>query len=89
MTLKPGAEERMRSTVAEFERLKVPGFKGQLVYRSDSDPNELFLAVVFESKEAYQANARSPEQHQRYQGYRELLAVDPEWHDGEIVYANM
>jgi heme-degrading monooxygenase HmoA len=89
MVLKPGAEARLRAMSAEFEGLKVPGYKGQIVYRSDADPNVVFLAVVFESKEAYQANARSPEQNQRYQGYRDLLQADPEWHDGEVVYSNL
>jgi hypothetical protein len=47
------------------------------------------LAVVFDSKEAYEANANSPEQHQRYLEYRDLLAADPEWHDGDIVHSFM
>ena len=85
MRLKPGSGERMREMMAEYQGLKVPGYKGQLVYRSDRDPDEVFLAVVFESKEAYQANAGSPEQHQRYLEDRALLAADPEWNDGEIV----
>ena len=67
MRLKPGAEERLKALMAEYDGTKVPGFKGQVVYRSDRDPNEFWLAVVFESKAAYQANAASPEQHERYQ----------------------
>jgi hypothetical protein len=31
------------------------------------------------------ANADSPEQHQRYLAFREILESDPEWQDGEIV----
>jgi heme-degrading monooxygenase HmoA len=89
MMLKPGAEERMRSLTAEYDDLKIPGFKGELVFRSDRDPNEFFLVAAFESKAAYEANARSPEQHQRYLQYRELLAAEPEWHDGEIVHASL
>ena len=41
--------------------------------------------VVFESREAYWANAQSPDQNQRYQEMRALMLADPEWHDGEIV----
>jgi heme-degrading monooxygenase HmoA len=89
MKTKPGAENRLREMMAEFEQLKVPGAKGTIVYRSDADPNEFFLAVVFESKEAYRANAASPEQSERYRGYRDLLTADPEWHDGEIVYSSV
>jgi hypothetical protein len=39
MMLKPGAEERMRSLVAEYDDLGIPGLKGELVLRSDRDPN--------------------------------------------------
>jgi heme-degrading monooxygenase HmoA len=66
---------------------QVPGFVTQYVYRSDVDPNEYWLAVVFESKEAYRANAASPAQDITYRRLRELLTDDPEWHDGEIVTA--
>ena len=51
----------------------------------DADPGEVFLVAIFESKEAYWANANSPEQDQRFQEFRALMLADPEWHDGEIV----
>jgi heme-degrading monooxygenase HmoA len=89
MRLKPGAEQQMTALMAEYDGTKVPGFKGELVYRSDRDPDEYFMAVVFDSKEAYQANADSPEQHQRYLRYRELLTADPEWHDGQVVFSSL
>lgn len=65
----------------------VPGQVARYIYRMDADPNELYLVAVFENREAYQANATSPEQHQRYLELRALLTADPEWHDGEIVDA--
>ena len=86
MQVRPGAEE-------ELERLgrenlpTVPGFVSQHVYRMDSDPNTLMVVVAFESKEAYQANAASPEQAARFGQFRALLTADPEWHDGEIIYS--
>jgi len=88
MKAKPGSEARLREMMAEFEKVKVPGARGTIVYRSDRDPNEFFLAVVFDSKETYRANAASPDQNERYRGYRDLLTADPEWHDGEIVYSS-
>lgn len=54
----------------------------------DADQREYFLVVGFESREAYVANANSPEQHERYLRFRELLESDPEWHDGEIPYSH-
>jgi heme-degrading monooxygenase HmoA len=83
MQIVPGAEETLRQMSAQ--EMDIPGFRFQHVFRSDADPQELFLVVAFESKAAYQANAESPAQHARYEQFRALLAADPEWHDGEIV----
>lgn len=45
------------------------------------------MAVAFESREAYEANARNPELHERYLRFRELLVAEPEWHDGEVIFS--
>lgn len=87
MRINPGAEGQLTRLMKEFEGLKVPGFVMTHVYRMDSDANEYYMAVVFDTKEAYWTNAQSPEQNVRYQQMRALLASDPEWHDGEIVTA--
>jgi quinol monooxygenase YgiN len=77
--------------VEELERLmrdsaeQISGLIFEYTYRTDADPNTLMIVVGFESKDAYWANAKSPEQHKRYEQYRALLAKDPEWHDGEII----
>jgi heme-degrading monooxygenase HmoA len=87
MKIKPGTEEQFKKLADEQGASEIPGFVFQHVYRSDSDPNEVFLAVGFENKDAYVANAKSPEQHVRYEQYRALMASEPEWHDGEIVFS--
>jgi quinol monooxygenase YgiN len=89
MKLKPGSEQKMVALMREEEEARIPGDRGVIVYRSDRDPTEFFLAVRFENKEAYRANADSPEMHKRYLAYRELLEVEPEWHDGEIVHSSV
>ena len=86
MQLKAGAEPKIMELFGEYETLNVPGYVGLTVYRLDADPNELLMAVVFESKEAYRANAESPEQDARYREMLELLETEPQWQDGEIVY---
>ena len=43
--------------------------------------------VGFDSKEAYQKNAESPEQHEHYVRYRALMTADPEWMDGTVIEA--
>ena len=55
----------------------------------DSDPTHLILAVLFESKEAYEANASSPEQDERFHKMMALLAGEPQWNDGEIVSSEL
>lgn len=64
-----------------------PGQHARYAYQTDADPGEIYLVAVFESKEAYWANAQSPEQHERFLRLRALLLADPEWHDGAIVSA--
>lgn len=87
MRLKAGAESQLQDLMREYETLDVPGFVSTTVYRMDSDPNELYMAVVFDDAESYRANAQSPEQDARYQKMVALLEGSPEWHDGEIVYS--
>jgi quinol monooxygenase YgiN len=77
-----GLDQVMRSLMEQI----IPGHLATYVVRSDDDPNELYLTVLFESRAAYVANAESPEQDARYRELRQLLAADPEWHDGEVVY---
>jgi quinol monooxygenase YgiN len=84
LRVKPGKEEELRRLGQEMTP-QIPGTVFHHVYRTDADPNELYLVVGFESEQAYRANAESPEQHQRYEQYRALLDADPEWHDGEII----
>ena len=85
--LKPGMEEAVLQQLDEFEAANVPGALGEFVYRTDDDPNEYYVAVMFANKAAYVANANTPEQHARYRKWRALLEADPEWHDGEIICA--
>jgi quinol monooxygenase YgiN len=83
--VKPGALDQLNQLTKDFGHLRVPGFIASYVYQTNADSNECYLAVVFESKASYVANAESPEQDARYQQMRALFEDDPEWHDGEIV----
>jgi quinol monooxygenase YgiN len=85
LRIKSGMEAELERLSRE-EHAQVPGIQFQHVYRMDADPQELYLVVGFATKEAYRANAESPEQHARYEAYRALLDAEPEWHDGEIVF---
>lgn len=84
LTLKPGKLEDLKQ-LGQQMAAQIPGIVSEYVFRTDANPNELYLVVIFESEQAYRANATSPEQHKHYEQYRALLAADPEWHDGHVV----
>ena len=85
LRIKPGAEQELMAQFRAYSALRVAGYQRTYAYRMDTDPNEFYIAVVFDSKESYRANAESPEQDQRYQAMLSLLESAPEWHDGEIL----
>lgn len=85
--VKPGMEGRIVEQLRIFDAAKVPGVVAVYSYRMDTNPNEYYVSVVFASKEAYLANAQSSEQDARYRQMLTMLESEPEWHDGEIIYA--
>jgi heme-degrading monooxygenase HmoA len=88
MRVKPGMEDRLMALSNNQAANPAPGQVATYVYRMDSNPNEFFLVVMFESREAYRANAESQEQHQSYLEYMQFMDGEPEWHDGEIVWSS-
>ncbi|HEY7975342.1 MAG TPA: antibiotic biosynthesis monooxygenase [Ktedonobacterales bacterium] len=83
--VKPGAEQALMDQFRAFSALHVAGYRATYAYRMDADANEFYLAIVFDSKASYRANAESAEQDQRYREMLPLLEGAPEWHDGEIL----
>ena len=64
------------------------GYIGRVVYQLDNDPDEIWVAGWFESKNAYFTHSDKPETHQIYLRLLDLLVTEPEWHDGELVFAD-
>jgi quinol monooxygenase YgiN len=86
MRFKLGMAQRFFELMQQSgQQRQIPGSITYYAYQMDKDPNEYYLAVIFESKEAYVANANSPEQNQDFRQMMEFLESEPEWHDGEIV----
>jgi heme-degrading monooxygenase HmoA len=85
MQLKPGAEGKIME-VFEGPQVGREGHVATYVFKSDTDPNVHFVTTIFESKGAYKKFADSPDQDKRFHQMRELLAADPEWHDGEVIH---
>lgn len=87
LQLKAGSGPQIAELTKEYEGLDIPGFVSTRILQTDANPDEVYLIALFESKEAYVANADNPAQHERFMKMRELLAADPEWHDGEVIYS--
>jgi len=80
-----GSQAQIEALAREMRGVEVAGLVADYLYQLDNTVDEYYMAVVFETKAAYMANANSPEQDARYQRLRALLVAAPEWHDGEIV----
>lgn len=88
MRAKPGSGPAFEALMAEYESLDIPGHVATYVYRLDEGEDDYYVAVLFEDRESYRRNADDPAQDARYRRMRELLELDPKWHDGDIVYAS-
>ncbi|MGD8517218.1 MAG: hypothetical protein PVJ23_04635 [Anaerolineae bacterium] len=85
LKVKPGGIDKLKEWSPE-ERDRDSGARAIYAFQMDDNPNEVYTIAVFDSKEAYVANAESPEQDKRYREMLQWLEGEPEWHDGEIVY---
>ncbi len=88
MKVRPGKLKKLKDLAMAESMLNIPGYITQTVFQMDGDPDEIYLAVVFDSKESYIANANNPEQDQRFREMMAFLIAEPEWHDGEVVYSH-
>lgn len=87
MRVKPGKLADLKALMDNDEPRGVDGYVSTVFYQSSDDPDEIWLAVVFRDRASYNANADSPDQAEMYGKMRALLAADPEWHDGEVLFA--
>jgi quinol monooxygenase YgiN len=88
LKVKPGQANALKAEMDRWTRERgtaVRGFVSATIYQSTDDPDQLMMAVAFDSKEAYMANATSPEQDREYQAMLQHLVGPPTWHDGEII----
>jgi len=85
--IKPGTRDEFVKTMDGFGGDFIPGWKADYYFQMDKDADEFYLVAIFNDKQSYDANADSPEQHERYVKFRSFLVSDPEWNDGGIVSA--
>jgi heme-degrading monooxygenase HmoA len=84
----PGGHEALEEYLRNFDDPtlgRVPGSSLAYLFQLDRDPQEVIFVSVFESREAYLANARSQRQDERYRALRKVLESEPRWHDGEVL----
>ena len=74
----------MYGTIGHFH---LPGSVAAYCYHADAGERDYYIAVVFSNKEAYFAHAQHPEVAAIDERLMELLECEPEWCDGEVVYA--
>ncbi len=80
-------EGMAETAIKDMDREEIgEGYIGHIMYQMDNDSNEFIFAVVFESKEAYHANAQRPETHQEFEKMMQYVDGEIHWNDGEIVF---
>lgn len=82
-SVRPEDRADLVAALAAGERVPVPGFIGSHLMFPDGRDDEVWLAVFFTDRDAYQRNAASPAQHERYLAFRPLLQGEPSWTDGD------
>ncbi len=82
---KPGGIEWVRAWLDVQSKRGMAGWVSTTLFAADADPSTVWVSVLFESKEAYFANANTPLQDQLYHQMLSGLEEPPEWHDGQVI----
>lgn len=82
---KSGGVDWVRAWFEVQVRRDMVGWVSTTLFATDGAPNELWVSVLFESREAYFANAGTPVQDRLYHQMLTGLEAPPEWHDGEVI----
>jgi quinol monooxygenase YgiN len=85
--IKPGMKDEFVKIMDSFGDVNIPGWMADYYFQMNRDSEEFYLVAIFKDRDTYEANADSPEQHERYLKFRSFLVADPEWNDGFIVSA--
>lgn len=86
LKIKPGTFDQFSAVNDEMSEDSSDGAVAVMAFRTNEDPEQLYLVAVFKDEESYYANADRPETNANYEKMAQFFAEDPQWHDGEIVY---
>ncbi len=82
---KPGGLDWVRAWLDVQSKRGMVGWVSTTLFASEADPSIVWISVIFESREAYVANANTPVQDQLYHQMLSGLEEPPEWHDGDVI----
>ena len=88
LKVKVGHEAAFVNVMSDPTAAKPKGMVALFVMKPD-EKEDWIGAAVFESKEAYVANANSPEQHEAFLRFMEHLDEEPNWTDGTYVSGDL
>ena len=87
LNIKDGHHEALLKEINQDKRFP-KGMKAWFIM-NPNEQKEWIGVAIFESKEAYVANAESPEQHEQFLKLMEHLESEPSWTDGEFVFGQL
>jgi hypothetical protein len=85
--VKAGMEDQLIEALRQVGNLNLPGSIAAYCYHADASERDYYIAVVFSDKETYFAHAQHPEVAAIDERLMGLLECEPDWRDGEVVYA--
>jgi quinol monooxygenase YgiN len=87
MKVKPGARKELMAWAEKGGRRPGSGGVAVYVFQMDANANEYYAVAIFESEEAYKANAEHPDTNQGFRTMMQYLEEEPEWHDGKVIFS--
>ena len=82
MSVKSGHKQEL---LESLNREMPKGMLAWFVMQPDDDNSDLVGVAIFDDKDAYVANANSPEQHEAFSEAMTHLTCEPTWNDGEFI----
>ncbi len=84
----PGKRQAILDHMEKWEREQQSSAKGWIrsyLAASNSNPDEIMGAIVWDDTANYLTNANRPEQDAWYRELRAMMVSDPEWFDGTLL----
>ncbi|SRR6266498_3713712 len=84
LAAKPGMENDLKTFVEKFGNS--PNIVSICLYKVNSDQNDFIEFILWVDKNAHDETSSQPDFPAAYQNLLDLLAEEPRWYSGEMVY---